>query len=97
MIAIVKSPRYERDIEVIWGHIAQHNADAADRTVKAIEGRIELLCQFPELVTPCYHLASRLRRMQWREYLIYYRPSKERVEIVRALHGLRNIASNLFE
>ena len=97
MIAIVKSPQYERDIEEIWNHIAQDNVDAADRVVMAIEDTIELLGQFPAIGTPCPHLAPGLRRTLWREYLIYYRPREDRIEIVRALHGRRDIASNLFE
>jgi hypothetical protein len=47
MIAIVKSPQYERDMEEIWEHIAQHNPDAADRVVMAVESMIELLGEFP--------------------------------------------------
>ena len=97
MIAIVKSPQYERDIAEIWHHIAQHNPVAADRVVMAIEGTIELLGHFPRIGTPCPHLAPGLRRTLWREYLIYYRPREDKVEIVRALHGRRNIAPNLFE
>ena len=49
MIAIVKSPQYERDIAEIWLHIAQQNPGAADRVVMAIENMIELLGEFPRI------------------------------------------------
>ena len=97
MIAIVKSPQFERDITDIWDHIAQHNPAAADRVVMAIEESIELLGEFPGIGTPCPHLAAGLRRTLWREYLIYYRVRENKVEIVRALHGRRNINPGLFE
>ncbi len=97
MIAIIKSPQYEQDIAEIWEHIAQHNADAADRVVVAIERSIELLSDFPGLGTPCPHLAPGLRRTLWQEYLIYYRLREGRLEVVRALHGRRNIVPSHFE
>jgi len=97
MISIVKSPQYERDMVEIWHHIAQHNLDAADRVVVAIETTIETLSQFPGIGTPCPHLAPGLRRTLWREYLIYYRISANTVEIVRTLHGRRNITPNQFQ
>jgi len=96
MTPIVKSPHYERDMVEIWHHVAQHNPDAADRVVVAIENTIELLGQFPGIGTPCPHLAPGLRRTLWREYLIYYRLSEDRVEIVRALHGRRNATPDQF-
>ncbi len=96
MIPIVKSPQYERDMEEIWDHIAHHNPDAADRVVMAVERVIELLGEFPGIGTPCPHLAPGLRRTLWREYLIYYRLSENKVEIVRALHGRRNVSPDQF-
>jgi toxin ParE1/3/4 len=96
MIPIVKSPQYERDMAEIWQYIAQHNPAAADRVVRAIETTIELLSEFPGIGTPCPHLAPGLRRTLWREYLIYYRVRENKVEIVRALHGRRNITPAQF-
>ncbi len=97
MIPIVKSPQYERDLTEIWLQIAQSNPAAADRVVMAIENTIELLGEFPGIGAPCPHLAPDLRRTLWRDYLIYYRVEADKVEIVRALHGRRNITPKVFE
>jgi toxin ParE1/3/4 len=97
MTSIVRSPQYERDLTEIWDQIEQQNADAADRVVMAIERTIELLPQFPRIGTPCPHLAPGLRRMLWRDYLIYYRLRDNVVEVVRVLHGRRHITSKFFE
>jgi toxin ParE1/3/4 len=97
MIAIIKSPQYERDITEIWDYIARQNPDAADGVVIAIENTITLLADFPGIGTPCPHLAPGLRRTLWREYLIYYRPREDKVEIVRLLHGRRHVGPSLFE
>lgn len=97
MKTIIKSPQYEHDITAIWDQIAQHNAEAAERVLMAIEDRIDLLGSFPRLGTPCPHLAPGLRRTQWRSYLIYYRLRNDMVEVVRALYGRRDITADSFE
>ena len=96
MIPIVKSPQYESDLDEIWNHIARHNPVAADAVVMAIERTIELLGEFPGIGAPCPHLAPGLRRTRWREYLIYYRVRVDMVEIVRTVHGRRNITPKMF-
>ena len=96
MIPIVKSPQYERDLAEIWHCIARDNPLAADRVVTAIENTIELLSEFPGIGVACPHLAPGLRRTLWREYLIYYRAGPDKVKIVRALHGRRNITPKAF-
>jgi toxin ParE1/3/4 len=96
MIPIIKSPQYERDLAEIWNYIAQHNPDAADAVVTAIEHTIGLLGQFPRIGALSPHLAPGLRRTGWREYLIYYRVREDMVEIVRAFHGRRNITPKMF-
>ena len=92
MIRLVKSPQYERDIAESWDHVAVYSLEVADRVVMAIENSIELLAEFPRIGTPCPHLAPGLRRTQWREYRVSYRERESVIEIVRALHGRRNIA-----
>lgn len=96
MTPIVKSPQYERDMVEIWHHIAAHDPDAAVRVVMAVETMIELLSEFPGIGTPCPHLAPGLRPTVWRERLIYYRLNDNRVEMVRALHGRRNVTPDQF-
>ena len=59
MTQIIRSPQYQRDMLEVWDHIAQHNADAADRVVVAVETTIELLSEFPSIGTPCPASGSR--------------------------------------
>jgi toxin ParE1/3/4 len=97
MTTVLKSPQYERDLADIWTHIADNSEEAADRVIAAIEETIELIVEFPGLGAPCPHLVSGLRRTMWREYLIYYRVREDTIEIVRALHGRRNIVPEHFD
>ena len=96
MISIFKSPQYDLDLAEIWNYIAQHNPNAADGALTAIEQTIELLGEFPRIGTLCPQLAPGLRRTGWREYLIYYRVGEDKVEIVRVLHGRRDITPKMF-
>ena len=96
MLKIVKSPQFDQDVSEIWSYIARDNEAAADRAVMAIEGRIEMLAEFPGLGTMCPHLAPGLRRTMWRDYLIYYRVAVDTVQLVRVLHARRNITSGQF-
>jgi toxin ParE1/3/4 len=97
MTRIFKSPQYETDIGEIWRHIAPSSHKGADRVIEGIEEVISLLADFPSIGTPCLHLAANLRRCRWREFLIYYRYDGGDVEIVRVLHGRRNIEPEQFE
>jgi toxin ParE1/3/4 len=96
MIEIVKSPQYEADLEAIWTHIAANSEPTADRVLIAIEDTIDLLRDFPGLGAPCPHLAPGLRRTMWRRYRIYYRAYPDAVELVRVLHGSRDINAQMF-
>ena len=89
-------PQYENDLETIWLRIAANNADAADLAVIAIERTIARLAEFPGMGLACPHLAPDLRRVLWRDYVVFYRWRDECVELVRVLHGRRKISSSSF-
>ena len=88
---IVKSPQYERDLEAVWLQIAARDRDAADRAVIAIERTIAALEDFPGMGLACPHLAPDLRRVLWRDYVVFYRWRGDIVELARVLHGRRKI------
>ena len=91
MASILKSPQYEHDIEAIWLHIAASDRDAADSAITAIERTIARLADFPGMGLACPHLAPDLRRVLWKEYIVFYRWRGDHVELARVLHGRRKI------
>ena len=97
MMRVVRSPQYDRDLSNIWDYIARDNPAAADRTIVAIDSKIELVADFPGLGTPCPHLAHGLRRTFWHDYLIYYRVRADIIELARVLHASRDITPNQFD
>lgn len=92
---VVRSPIVDRDLEEISDFIAADNPRAATRFLKAVEATFERLADMPglgarweEFKTPfpdlCYWPMPR-----YRNYVIFYRPLPDGVQIVRVVHGGR--------
>jgi antitoxin ParD1/3/4/toxin ParE1/3/4 len=86
------SPQAFRDTDEIWEFIAQDNLDAADRVRDEIFGMCERLAQMPGMGHLREDLADEpLRFWPVYSYLIIYRPETHPLEIVRVLHGARDV------
>jgi toxin ParE1/3/4 len=79
------------DLDEIWTRIAQDKPDAADRFIRALVSRFPMLASMPELGRRREELAPRLRSFSVRNYVIFYRPMANGVEIARVLHGARDL------
>lgn len=84
------------DLEDIWLFIAQDSPDAADRFIRTIVSRFPTLASLPYLGRQREELAARLRSFPVGNYLIFYRPMDDGIEVVRILHGARDFPP-LFE
>jgi toxin ParE1/3/4 len=87
------SPRAERDLNEIGDHIKQRNPAAAERWVDLIESKCRSLAEQPGLGRPRRHLRQDLRSFAVGNYIIFYRRIGDGIEIVRVLHGRRDIAA----
>jgi len=94
---IVTSARAEDDLIAIWLHIARENPKAADRILDMIENRWQQLAAHPLSGPSRSEVAPDLRHLIVRDYLILYRVSEHAVEIVRVLHGRRNLTAESFD
>lgn len=97
MERIIKSPRSRGDYLEIWLYIARDNADAADRLVSSFDEKLNLLAKSPEMGKPEEDLAPSLRSFPVGNYLLYYRPILDGIELVRVLHGARDINPEMLE
>ncbi len=91
----------ERDIDEAAAFIAEDSVDAAARFYDAVEVTCRDICEHPKR-WPRYVLNhARLRDvrkrtvMKFSSWLIFYRTTGESVEIIRVLHGARDVASHL--
>lgn len=84
-------PAAEADLDDIWLTIGLNSPAAADRTVDAIYNRSMQLVDFPELGPERPEIADGLRSLVQGHYLILYRIAETSVEIVRVIHGARDL------
>lgn len=88
---LFRTARAEEDLIEIWVYIARNNRAAADRVVNALDEKSRLLARYPELGRVREDIAARVRCFRFGEYLILYRSNSEAVEIVRYVHGRRDL------
>jgi toxin ParE1/3/4 len=91
MPQVLKRPLAEADLDDIWWYIAQDNPDAADRLLDKIEEQCQALAQFPNMGINRDELMPTLRSFPIGNYLLFYLPTDDGVEIVRVLSGMRDI------
>ena len=84
------------DLVEIWFYIAQDDPDAADKFIRSLVTRFPLLASMPEMGRRREELAPQVRSLAFGNYVIFYRPMKDGVEIARVLHGARDLPP-LFE
>jgi toxin ParE1/3/4 len=89
--AIRRSPKARADILEIWLYIAERNPAAADRVLDAIEHVLGLIAAQPLIGRERPELAPGIRSFAVISWVILYRPHDEFVEIVRIVHGARDL------
>lgn len=95
MPRLLKRPEAESDLEEIWWYIAQDNPNNADRFLDRIQETCLALGDFPKMGTSRNELKMGLRSHPVGNYLIFYFPLEDGVDIIRVLHGSRDIESLL--
>ena len=98
-----RRPRVEIDLWEIADYIARDNPDAARDFLHAAESAFQELAQQPGMGSRCRLRSPRLRGVRrwvlprFRNYLIYYLPTDEGIEVVRVIHGARDQRAALRE
>jgi toxin ParE1/3/4 len=85
--------RAHLDLVEIALRIAEENPTAADRWLDSIQEKCRTLAQMPDLGRPRPVLAPNLRGLTVGNYIIFYRPATEGIQVIRVLHGARDIPS----
>jgi toxin ParE1/3/4 len=86
------TPQAAEDLNGIHDQIALDNPAAAGRMVDALERRCELLADFPEIGARLRVRPPGLRCFTVKRYLIVYRPAADGIEVIRFLHGSRDLS-----
>jgi toxin ParE1/3/4 len=97
MTPIVVTHDANTDLFNLWLEIASHNPAAADKLLDKINRRIQLLAHMPQSGRPRPELCKGGRSIAFSKRLIVYRIHKDRVDILRIVHGAMDLNSLEFE
>ena len=89
--SVVRSPAAEDDLIDIWCQIAIDSPKAADRFLDRIVERISQLAVFPDSGVARPEIADDARSLTVGNYLVLYRHSADVIEIIRVVHGAREL------
>jgi toxin ParE1/3/4 len=98
---VFKSKQVDDDTAEQADFIAQDNLEAAIRYLQAVDAAMKNLASFPEIGQVYQTKNPRCRGLRWvlvpefKNYLIFYFNHSDRIQVVRVLHGARNIVSVL--
>ncbi|SRR6266446_2862851 len=96
MGTILRTSEAHWDLVQIATGVGGEDPAAADRLLDMIEEKCRLLAQFPEMGRKREELAPALRSFPVGNYLIFYRARAEGIQVIRVLHGARDLPP-LFE
>lgn len=90
------SPEAARDIRDIWAYIAQDNIKAARRVRLQIFHACQRIAKNPKIGFTREDLTEKpVRFWPVGSYLIVYNPARRPIEVVRVVHGARDVPSLL--
>lgn len=94
---ITKTPQTRRDLFELADYIARDSLDSAERFLDAAEAAFQLLASTPELGTLCEFRSPQAAGIRmwairsFENYVVFYRSLKDGVEVVRVIHGARDM------
>jgi toxin ParE1/3/4 len=93
MAEIRRTPQAEADLETILEDLQRNNPASAERYTTAFYDKGQMLARFPEIGRSRPEIAPNLRSTLVHPYVIFYRFEDDLVQILRILHGKRDLRS----
>jgi toxin ParE1/3/4 len=87
----LRKPQAEADLIEIWTYIAQDSPTRADKLLDEIDEKSQTLAQSPFIGKARDELRPKIRSFPIGSYVLFYQPIEEGIEIIRVLHGARDI------
>lgn len=79
------------DLEEIWLHLSETSEKNADKILRQITDKFQKLLSFPEMGKERNDLLVGLRIFPTGKFMIFYQRVDPGIEIVRVVHGSRDI------
>jgi toxin ParE1/3/4 len=91
MQSILIRPKALADLAGIWAFIAEGSPRQADLFAARLNREFRILARHPELGRARPDLLANLRSFPIGAYVIFYLPCHRGIEVVRVLHGARDL------
>jgi toxin ParE1/3/4 len=91
MAEVRRTPQAETDMEEILQYLNQNNPVVAERLATTFHEKGQALAQFPEMGRLRPEIAPNLRSTLVKPYVSFYPLDGDVVQIVRILHGKRDL------
>lgn len=82
-----------QDLDEICEYIARSNPRTASQLFDAIRQKCKLVAGFPNMGKSYDNLSLSLRGFTVEEYIIFYYPGENRIDIARVVSGYRDLES----
>jgi toxin ParE1/3/4 len=90
--AVGWSPEAEQDILAIWIHVAREaSPDVAEEQLRSVDRACEALAEWPHSGRARDELFRGVRSIVVDPYVVFYRVGNSAIEIIRVLHGRRDV------
>jgi len=93
MPRIVLTPQAHQDLEDLFDHLDAQQPRLSDRFAETFDRTCGLHLKHPLMGASSEDLAPNLRHFTVWNYVVFYRPAADGLEILRILHGARDLPS----
>ena len=91
MPRVLRKPLARADLLDIWNYVAEDSPAKADHLLDSINKQCQTLARFPKMGRARNELGPSLHSFPVGNYVIFYREISKGIEIIRVLHGARDI------
>jgi toxin ParE1/3/4 len=91
MARVTRRPQAEADILEIWDYIAEDSVVDADRWLDRLDEKLALWATQPLMGRARDELAPGIRSLALGRYVVFFEPLQDGIDVVRVLHGSRDI------
>ena len=91
MSRVTRRPQAEADILEIWDYIADDSVVDADRWADRLDEKFSLWATQPMMGRGRDELAPGIRSLVFGRYVVFFEPLPDGIDVVRVLHGSRDI------
>ena len=84
-----------KDLNDIHDHIGRDSPSAAGHFIQMVEERCDTLAENPSMGRSRPEYGRDIRSFPVGNYVVFYRPTEEGVDVVRVVHGARDFTTML--